>query len=175
MPSSRDRQELGTEEIRESPLTGPFGGIQSELPVTLIEDYGFADCQNLALRFGTAQHRPTYATLPAPPGLSFGEYITTFAAFWDSLGLRRQVAFTNGAKVFSWNGVAWTLLTGPVLGPLTIGTIPFATAVLNQKLCFSNGGPFNSDQVYLYDPQVSLGTYVLSSANSQEPAFLAEI
>src|SRR5258707_6397254 len=134
MPSSRDRQELGTEEIRESPLTGPFGGIQSELPVSLIEEYGFADCQNIAFRFGTTQHRPTYRTLPAPPGLIFGEYVTTFVSFWDSLGFRQQVVFTNAANIFAWNGIAWTKLVGPALGPLTNGTIPFATAVLNQKL-----------------------------------------
>jgi hypothetical protein len=174
-PSSPDRQQLGTEEMKESPLTGPFGGIQSELPISLIEDYGFADCQNLAFRFGTAQNRPTYTTLPAPPGLIFGEYITTFAAFWDSLGLRRQVAFTNVGHVYDWSGVAWTLLTGPALGPLTNGSIPFTWSVLNQKLCFANGGPFNSDQVYLYDPQAAPGVYTLSSANSQEPFAIAEI
>src|SRR5882762_11125830 len=110
MPSAKDRQELGTEEIRESPVTGPFGGIQSELPVTLIEDYGFADCQNIAFRFGTAQARPTYFTLPALPGLIANEWVTTFATFYDSLGLIQQVVFTNNARMLSWNGIAWTVL-----------------------------------------------------------------
>jgi len=175
VPSAKDRQELGTEELRESPVTGPFGGIQSELPVSLIEDYGFANCQNIAFRFGTAQARPTYATLPAPPGLGFGEYITTFATFWDSLGRRQQVVFTNGAKIYTWNGVAWVQLAGPALGPLVLPTFPFATAVLNQRLCFANGGPFNTVKVYIYDPVGNPGNYTLSSANSQEPFCLAEI
>lgn len=173
MPSAKDRQELGTEEIRESPVTGPFGGIQSELPVTLIEDYGFADCQNIAFRFGTAQARPTYFTLPALPGLIANEWVTTFATFYDSLGLIQQVVFTNNARMLSWNGITWTVLTGPAL-PLG-NPQPYATAVLNQKLCFSLGGAFGNAQVFIYDPQASPGVYTLSSASSPLATFLAEI
>jgi hypothetical protein len=173
MPNARDRQQLSTEELLEKSLTGPFGGIQSELPVSLIEDYGFADCQNIAFRFGTAQHRPTYVALPALPNLLFGEFVTTFATFYDSLGELQQVVFTNGGRVLAWNGIAFTALTGPALTLST--TAPFATAVINQKLCFSLGGPFGTTQVYTYDPQGGPGVYTLSSANSQEPLFLAEI
>lgn len=173
MPSSQDRTQLRSEEQNEIPLSGPFGGIQSELPLSMIEDYGFADCQNLSFRFGEAFSRPTYATLPAPPGLGVGEFALNFVAFWDSLGFRQQVLFTN-AHIYAWNGVAWAILAGPAIFPLTFPS-PFATAVLNYKLCFCNGGPFGNVQVYLYDPQANPGNYTLSSAQSQAPLTLAEI
>jgi hypothetical protein len=172
-PNAQDRQQLSIEELNEQALTGPFGGIQSELPVSLIEDYGFADCQNIAFRFGTAQNRPTFVALPALPGLLFGEFVTTFGTFYDSLGELQQVVFTNAGRVLAWNGISFTALTGPALTSST--TAPYAMAVINQKLCFSLGGPFGTTQVYTYDPQGGPGVYVLSSANSQEPLFLAEI
>jgi len=172
MPNVQDRVELGSEELREKPLTGPFGGIQSELPVSLIEDYGFADCQNIAFRLGTAQHRPTYVSLPPLPGLTSGEFVTTFATFYDSLGLIQQVVLTNLTRILSWNGTVWTVLTGPPLPVFNLN--PFSTAVLNGKLCFSLGGAFGNAPVFVYDPQLSPGTYVLTP-NSSLPTFLAEI
>jgi hypothetical protein len=176
LPSSQDRAQLASEELKEFPLTGPFGGIQSELPVTLIENYGFADCQNIAFRFGTAQHRPTYTPTVPQPAFAVGEFATTFVSFWDSIGFRQSVIFTTAANLWDWSGVAWGKINGPALGPLVNPMIPFATAVLKQELCFANGGPFTSSPgVFLYDPQANLFNYVLSSANSQEPLCLAEI
>jgi hypothetical protein len=172
MPSSQDREQLRSEEQQEAPLTGPFGGIQSELPLTLIEDYGFANCQNIAFRFGEAYNRPTYTTLPVPQGFLNGEFGLNFATFWDSLGFRQQVLFTN-AHVYYWNGVAWVALTGPPIFPLAAPT-PFAWVVLNYKLCFCNGGPFNTVPVMVYDPQTTPGVYVQAGA-SQAPLTLAEI
>jgi len=43
MPGFQDRQQVRSEELYEAALTGPFGGIQSELPLTGIEAFGFAD------------------------------------------------------------------------------------------------------------------------------------
>lgn len=177
MPSVTDRmQQLSSEELREFPTVGPFGGIQSELPLSLIEDYGFADTQNICFRMGEAQHRPSYVPLPAIPALGFGEYVTTFAAFYDSLGLQQQVIFTNNGNLrpLKWDGAAFSNIAGPVL-PLVSSILPVAVSVLKQELCFSMGGPFNGVQVYLYDPQAAPGVFTLSSANSPKALSLAEI
>jgi hypothetical protein len=173
LPASQDRQQLRSEEQLEQPLAGPFGGIQSEMPISMIEDYGFANSQNLALRFGEAFNRPTYATLPVPPGLLFGEYALNFVSFWDSLGFRQEVLFTTN-HIYAWTGSAWTALAGPSIFPL-VTPAPFAWAVLNYKLCFCNGGPYNTVPVYLYDPQANPGNYTLSSASAQAPLNMAEI
>jgi hypothetical protein len=176
VPASPDRTQLRSEEQQELALTAPFGGIQSELPVSLIEDYGFADCQNLAFRFGTAFNRPTYATLPPLPGLAFGEFVLNFVTFWDSLGLHRQLVFTTN-HIYTWDGVGWTVLTPgaganavfPLLGP-----IPFSIAVLNYKLCFANGGPFGTVPVQLFDPQAD-PLHWFSSGDPGAPLNIAEI
>jgi hypothetical protein len=170
LPNSRDRKELQVEEQNELSLAGPFGGIQSELPLTMIEDYGFDSTQNIAFRFGEAYNRPTFASLPS---LGIGEIGLNFATFWDSLGYRQQILFTN-ARILAWNGLAWNALTGPTIFPLVAPT-PFTWSVLNYKLCFANGGPFNTVPVYLYDPQAAPGVYTLSSAAAQAPLNMAEV
>lgn len=175
MPSSRDRQQLSSEELTEQALTGPFGGIQSELPVSLIEDYGFADCQNLTLRFGTAQHRPTYTTLPALPAAN-GEYVISFATFWDANGNRQQVAITN-IHILQWAAGAWNVLAGPIIFANFPQVQPWSFSVLNNKLCFANGGVNVSaaSQVFIFDPVVNPGNYTLSNAASPSPLNIAEI
>jgi hypothetical protein len=170
LPASRDRDQLRSEEQNEIALTGAFGGIQSDMAISMIEDYGFESCQNIAFRFGEAFNRPTYVSLPS---LGIGEYGLNFATFWDSLGLRQQLLFTN-ARVLQWSGTAFNNLAGPTIFPL-VAPSPFAVSVLNYKLCFSNGGPINTVPVYLFDPQANPGVYTLSSVNAQAPFNMTEI
>lgn len=161
-------------------MTGPWGGIQSELPLSLIEKYGVADAQNVLFQRGVAKARPAYIPGPAFPAIP-NEFVTGFADFYNALGARLQVIFTN-TRVIQWNPVSrtYTVITGPAL---SAGSPSFTSwTVLNQKLCFTQnafpqiqGPPFNvgGGQVMQYDG-IS-GVYTLTSASSPSAVGLAEI
>ncbi len=54
--------QLKNGEQPEFPVSGPFGGIQSEAPLEAIEQLGFADADNIMFRLGAARVRPAFGT-----------------------------------------------------------------------------------------------------------------
>ena len=93
MTSVQDRMQVRTEEFLEAPITGPFGGVQSELPLTEIEQYGFVDCRNFLLRKGFASMRPGWTALPAFP-VPANEPINGIADFFNINGQHIQAVLT---------------------------------------------------------------------------------
>ncbi len=135
MPAAEDRNQLRSEELQEFPITGPFGGVQSELPLDQIENYGFADTTNILFRKGVAYSRPGFTLLPAIPAPS-NESILGIADFYNRNGIRIQVIITQ-TRLFQWNGSGWTQITGtPFSGT---STQLFDWTVVANKLCFSQG------------------------------------
>jgi hypothetical protein len=157
------------EELPEWPITGPFGGVQSELPLTEIEPYGFYDSTNILFRQGKASVRPGFTALPAWPTAPFNEAALAFPGFFNSNGVDIQCAITP-TRLFQWipgTPGSWTQITGPAL---TGGTTQvWNWDILGYKLCFSQG----TNQVLTWDGIA--GTYVLSSANAPACNAMAEI
>jgi hypothetical protein len=162
MPAVPDRQQIGSEELREFPMTGPFGGIQSELPLTAIEQLGFADVSNFILRIGRASLRPGYTdlSLPAP-----AEPLVGFANFFDVDGDQIQIALTP-TRLMKYHAGVWTEITGAGFSGSS-GEL-FSCDVLNYKLCFSQG----SDKIWYWDGKTA--TYA-QATNSPITRYLAEI
>jgi hypothetical protein len=178
MPNFRSRpEEAPSEELLEFPITGPFGGVQSEMPNSMVEKYGFVDLQNVLCRLGQMQARPTYQTLAfassqlVGPPLGMGD-------FYDINGKRNQYLFmtdggTGNLDVLYYNESALQFqdLTGPNLGP----AIAVARAVVNQELLFAPvaapGVP--SAQIQVYNAQTT--TYALVSANAPSATVLFEL
>jgi hypothetical protein len=50
MAQFQDRTQTRSEELFEASFVGPFGGVQSELPATEIEEFGFVDVKNFLFR-----------------------------------------------------------------------------------------------------------------------------
>lgn len=152
----------------EAPLRGPFGGIQSELPLDAIETIGFADLRNIILRQGSAATRPGYAILTALPAPA-NEPIIGIVDFFNGLGNRIQAVLTP-TRLLLWNGSgagSWTQITGPAL----TGTASqlFSSAVVNAKLLFSQG----VTPVQLWDG--ILGTYAIAAATAVPAFFMMEL
>lgn len=167
MPNAPDRMQLTTEEMREFPITGPFGGIQTELPLDQIENYGFATIDNFMLRKGAASLRPGFTVLPAFSAPA-NEYILGFADFFNASGVRQQVAFTQ-TRLFKWNAgpQTWTQITGTAFTGST--SQPFSWDVVANKLCWSQG----ADQIYIWDGIA--GAYTLASVMAPAANYVAEI
>lgn len=143
MPGFQDRQQVRSEELYEAALTGPFGGIQSELPPTEIEAYGFADVNNFLFRKGAAYVRPGWTALvsfPAPAN----EAIVAVADFFNIQGIHIQCVITPTRLLQYFNG-NWVVITGPAFsgGPAQL----FSWDVLNYQLCFSQG----LDKIFVWD------------------------
>jgi hypothetical protein len=162
-----DRKQTRSEEQSEFPITGPFGGIQSELSLTAIEPYGFADSLNIMYRQGCATVRPGYTALPVFP--AGPEPIVGMADFYDVAGTYHSVVFTP-TKLLSWNPLtqAWINIPG---GPAFTGlaTDLFSWDVVNFKLAFSQG----KDKIMLWDGIAA--NYILSSASAPASLYMAEI
>lgn len=169
MPASPDRSQLRSEELPELAITGPFGGVQSELPLTGIEPYGFYDTTNIIFRKGVASIRPGYSALPALPTFPPTESINGIADFFASDGSHQQVVWTP-TKLFKWNGASstWTQITG---GPALTGTASqlFSWDVVGYKLAFSQG----VNPILVWDGIA--GSYALSSGSAPAARYLAEI
>src|SRR6266404_3673485 len=135
MPTTQDRSQLRSEELQEFPITGPFGGVQSELPLDQIEQFGFSDTSNFLFRKGVAYVRPGFTALPAFPAPA-GEPVLGIADFYNKNGNRIQVAMTQ-TRLLQWNGAGWTQIAGTAF----TGTVnqTFGWDVINNKLCFSQG------------------------------------
>ena len=179
------RQNSDTE-LPEFPIRGPFGGIQSELPVEAIEKYGFADSLNMLYRRGTCRVRPALNSIPlvgAPPEIGnlygtiasltstiadFPPYtgpVCGFADFFASNGTRLQVAALPTA-LYQYIGGAWSQVTGVLTGT---ATNHYSFAVVGQKLCFSQG----VDPVRMWDG-ITAG-FSVSSASAVPAYFLFEL
>src|SRR5271154_611575 len=165
MPSVQDRTQIRSEELFESPLTGPFGGVQSELPLTEIEQLGFADCRNVILRIGSATSRPGYTVLPAFPSPT-NEPINAIADFYNSQGTLIQCVITP-TRLLQFLAGAWVVIIGPGFTGAT-GEL-FSWDVVNSKLCFSQG----SDIIWTWDGLS--GSYVQSSPNAPPANVIAEV
>jgi len=163
----QQREQARTEELFEFPITGPFGGVQSELPLDQIEDYGFADSTNFLFRKGVAYVRPGFTALPAFPTPA-NEPVLGIADFFTKNGVRVQVVMTQ-TRLLQWNPLTqtWTNITGA--GFTGSATQVFSWDVLNNKLLFSQG----VDKVWLWDG-ITVG-YSQSSANAPAAFYMAEI
>lgn len=165
MPAASNREALQVEELAEFPITGPFGGVQTELPLDLIENYGFSVVNNFMFRKGVAMLRPGYVTLPDIGG---AEPIMGIADFFNVNGVRVQVVFTT-RRMFQWNAStqAWVQVTGtPFTGS---STQYFSWDVVGNKLCFSQG----KDQINYWDGIA--GSYTLASASAPAAYYVAEV
>jgi hypothetical protein len=143
MPQLQDRNQIRSEEQYEASLTGPFGGVQSELPLTEIESFGFADVKNFIFRKGAAYVRSGWTALPAFPAPA-NEPIMAIADFYNILGAHIQCVITPTRLLQFVNG-NWTVITGPAFSG-NANQI-FSWDVLNYLLCFSQG----VDKLFTWD------------------------
>jgi len=150
-------------EPNEFPLTGPFGGIQSQAPVERIELLGFADAVNVLFRNGIAQHRPKlYTSIPALDGPVLGA-----ADFFDTAGVRHQVVMTP-TSLYQWDIGSQTFVK--VTGTLTGASDQiYSWSVVNNKLLFSQG----TDKVQMWDG--SSPTFGPVAASAVPARFLFEL
>ena len=164
MPQAQQRDQLRSEEQVEFPITGPFGGVQSELPLTEIEQLGFADTRNILFRKGFASMRPGWTALPAFP-LSPNEPILAVADFFNVNGVQIQCVITP-TKLWQFISGGWTQITGPAFTGTT--TQLFAWDVLNYLLCFSQG----TDKLFTWD---GIAATYQQVAAAQPLKYMAEI
>lgn len=167
MPGMQSRkQQAPSEELLEWPITGPFGGVQSELSQTAIEPFGFVDTKNIIFRQGVATVRPGYTALTAMP--STQEPILAIADFFDVNGVHHQVVLTP-TRLLSWNPgpQTWTVITGPVFSGTSSQL--FSWDVFNYKLVFTQG----ANKILSWDGISP--NYVLTSANAPAAKYIAEI
>lgn len=145
---------------------GPFGGIQSELPLDAIEGLGFQDVVNVIFRISKMTTRPSYTALPAIPAPQ--ERIVGISDFFDANGDRVQVVVTP-TRLVKWDPGAqnWVIINGPPLTGATSRLFTFTS--LNYKLLFSQG----NDPVMLWDGISN--SYAPSSMNAVPARFVAEI
>ena len=150
-------------ELPEFPITGPFGGIQSEVPPESIEKYGFADSLNMIFHHGRVRVRPifdssqvarqpmlvriqdlvgqisdqnwTFEDGPTGVDTEIWEPWAGMYSFFNSLGNRIQVAVT-ASRVFMYTSGGWTLIPGVVSENLGF---PVSFACIGDILCFSGG------------------------------------
>jgi hypothetical protein len=148
-------------ELPEFPLTGPFGGIQSELPPEKIERLGFHDVVNMLFYKGECRVRPQANFLPLQPaslnpGIRIMDLVGTIADqtwspaslrlstglvepwmgvadFFNVNGNRLQVAFTP-TRMMLWlggNPGSWSVVPGGLTG---LPTQKFTWTVVGEKL-----------------------------------------
>jgi hypothetical protein len=167
MSNLQDRKASQTEEFFEFPITGPFGGIQSELPLDQIENYGFADTTNMLFRKGVCYLRPGF-TLLTPFPVTANEPVMGIADFFNKNGVRIQVVFTP-TRLLRWNSLTadWTEITGP--GFTGAATDTFTWDVIGNKLCFSQG----KDKIFYWDGITP--NYIQTSVSAPAALFIAEI
>lgn len=161
MPQS---QRDTSDETPYTPFRGPFGGIQSEVPLDFIEGLGFADALNVIFRLGRCTTRFGYNQLPALPGGDIGPILGIFD-FFNNIGNRVQIVITP-THLYTWNGTAFTVITGTLTGS---SSQIFSFSVLNYKLCFSQG----TDPVQLFDGVG--GTFAPAAAQAVPAKFLTEV
>jgi hypothetical protein len=145
MPSFINRAEQNVvEELNEFSNIGPFGGVQSEIPLDQVEQFGQVDILNMSLRKSVAETRSGYTILPAYPDTPI-EDTTGIADFYDNNAARIQVVMTL-TRLIEWDSSAqdWAVITGALTGgPFDL----FTWTVVDDKLCFCQG----IDPIQLWD------------------------
>lgn len=161
---SRDQQNQ-LEELSEVPYTGPWGGVQSEMPLDRIEPYGLYDIVNMICRKGALTVRPGLTLVPQFPHV--GPTLGIFD-FFDAIGTRHQTALSN-TRLFEWIGGSQTWLE--IAGTLFTGSPSqlWSAVAVNYLMAFSQG----VDKVQLYNPVA--GTYAVASADAPAARFLMEL
>jgi hypothetical protein len=170
MPAFIDRAQQNTsEELDEFSNTGPFGGIQSEVPKSQVEQFGFTDCLNVVLRKSRAETRPGVVTLNALPAPS-NEDIVGFADFYTNTATRIQTAMTL-TRLLQWNSTTQAFVNVPPAVTALLGgaTDLFTWAVVNNILCFCQG--VNNLQGW----NGITGTFDALSANAFPAKYLMEL
>ena len=139
MPNIQDRQGLGSEELQELSKTGPFGGTQSEMPISAIDKYGFASSSNVVFRLGRAIARPGITpdgNLGNSGGV--GGKIVGFYNFQSNTNGAFRVALqanpNGGLYVRGLTNWGSPIAGGTVLG----GVNKAAMASLNGLFCYSD-------------------------------------
>src|SRR5215469_5131396 len=165
MPQVADREQTRSEELREFPITGPFGGIQSELPLDQIENYGFFDTTNFLFRKGVAYIRPSFDILPTFPNPFQSDPILGVADFFNVNGVRIQAVLTN-RTLFQWVNNNWTVITGPPFTGSTTQTWDWD--VNGGVLCFSQG----QDQLFIWD---GINPFYTQVATAPAAQYMCEI
>lgn len=127
-------------ELQERPVRGPFGGIQSEVPLDFVEQLGFADALNVVFRKAAAYSRPGIEYLAVPTNealVPLTDPILGVFDFFTITGLRKQVIVTT-TGLFYWDNGDEKFVQ--VTGTLTGGTASLFTAdVVGGKLYFCQG------------------------------------
>lgn len=116
-------------------LSGPFGGVQSEAPVSRIEGLGVYDAVNVLFRKGAMQVRPQLFDTP-----NVGNPVVGIADFFDVQGSRHQVVITT-SSLYTWTPPTWTNITGTPLhgGNPPAAPLKFSTTVVANQLLFDQG------------------------------------
>lgn len=149
MPPFPSRQQTLGEELPEFSQTGPFGGIQSQVPRDLIEQFGFSNVLNMIFRLGRVTVRPSYDELISFTDAGFPpeEDIYGIFDFFTSDAVRIQTV-TTPTRLFEWTaGQTWQEILPGGYGPLTGTTELFSFTTVNGKELFSQG----IDPVMLWD------------------------
>jgi hypothetical protein len=159
-------QQLRQDELPDYSYVGPFGGIQTEVPLDKIGRTGFAEVQNMLFRKACAQLISAYQSLPRPAsggtiaqlvgminglagmisGLStpvFDGPIVGIADFFNVNGARIFVIWTP-KSMYQWNGVSWLQVNGTLSGSMTQFMM---WDVVGYKLYFSQ----QQDKVQVWD------------------------
>lgn len=151
-------------ELSEFPLRGPFGGIQSDLPIDLIEQYGFSSIQNLLLINGIA--RPFGGFVPV---LSTSSQFCGMAEFFNGLGQKLVLTIQPGLARVNWYSAFPTGAATALTGTLSSALTPFSFSVVGGKLCFCQG----IDKVKYWDGVAT--TFQDTSASAVPARYLFEL
>jgi hypothetical protein len=137
MPNFISRPEQNVvEELQEFSNVGPFGGVQSEVPLDQVEQFGQVDIFNMSLRKSVAETRSGYTILPPYPAPA-NEDTTGIADFYTKNAARIQVVMTL-TRLIKWDATTqnWVVITGTLTGgPFDL----FTWTVVNDTLCFCQG------------------------------------
>lgn len=104
-------QSLRQDELPEYPYVGPFGGIQSEVPLDKIGRTGFQEVQNVLFRKSQARYVPAFTPLASPSG----EPIIGIGDFFNVNGVRIAVLWTP-TKMYKYVSGVYTQITGTLTG-----------------------------------------------------------
>jgi hypothetical protein len=130
---------LRQDELPEYPYVGPFGGINSEVPLDKIGRSGFQEVQNIIFRKSQARSIPAFTPLASPSG----EPIIGIGDFFNVNGTRIAVLWTP-TKMYKYVSGVYTQITGALTG----NTAQFMQwDVVGYKLYFSQ----DKDVVQVWD------------------------
>lgn len=154
---------LRQDELPEYPFVGPFGGIQSEVPLDKIGRSGFATAQNVMFWKSQMQNFPAFTNVIG--GSPSGEKIVGIADFFNVNSSRISVVWTP-TKMYKYVSGVWTQITGALTG----GVPNFMSwDVVGYKLYFSQ----QVDKVQVWDG-ITAG-FAAASASAVPAQYLCEL